>query len=259
MTSAPPVRVQNLICHYGNRRTLDGVSLTLEAGEILGVTGAAGAGTSTLIKAIMLLVAPRGGRVLVRGRSHELASSRTVIGYLPEEPRPPGHLTGRDVIAMTRAVQIDRCGVRRPVEDDGIDALAIDLELDPNLLAHPVRRYAKDDVQKLALVALLSTNREIFLLDRPMADLEPGARAGLRHRLKGHADHGGAVLIGSSRIEDFHDVAGRLLILSDGRLTEADKVEPFTDHADGGRPMSEAERMLLDPDHRSNRPSSLAG
>ncbi len=195
--------------------------MTLEAGEILGVTGASGAGMSTLIKAIMLLVAPQAGQVLIKGQHHGLASARAHIAYLPETVRPPGHLTGHDFIAMTRTVQP---GEAAPVD---IGALATDLDLKPALVALPIRRYAKDEVQKLALVALLATGRPILLLDRPMSDLEPSARAGLRHRLRRHADDGGAVLIGSSCIEDHHDVVDRLLMLKEGRLADVEAMEPF--------------------------------
>ena len=221
MTSAPPLCIQALTCRYGETVALDQVSMTLETGEILGVTGAPGAGTSTLIKAIMQLVALEAGHVLIRGEPHDLASSRSEIAYLPETIRPPGHLTGNDFITMTRAVQADLA------EEADITGLAGDLEFDPGLLAHPIRRYSKDDVQKLGLITLFSTGRSILLLDRPMADLEPAARAGLRHRLQSHAGNGGAVLIGSNYIEDHQDVVDRLVMLKDGQLVEVDEIEIF--------------------------------
>lgn len=215
MTSALPLCIRDLTCRYGDRTALDQISLTLETGEILGVTGAAGAGMTTLIKAILLLVAPQSGRVLIYGKPQELSSSRARIAYLPEALRPPGHLTGHDFIKMANTVH------RRKVDVGEVEALAVDLDLAPDLLAHPVRRYAKDDVQKLGLVAMFSTHRSILLLDRPMADLDPAARAGLRHRLKRHAENGGAVLIGSPLVEDHHDVTDRLVLLKNGRLVEA--------------------------------------
>ncbi len=221
MTSASPLSLQALTCRYGEQVALDQVSLTLEMGEILGVTGAPGAGMSTLIKAVMMLVAPQSGRVQVMGKPHDLASSRAHVAYLPEALRPPGHLSGGDFITMTRTV---RPG---PIEDKDLVGLAGDLEFDLSLLAHPIRRYAKEDVQKLGLIAVLSTGRPILLLDRPMSDLEPGTRAGLRHRLKLHAANGGSVLIGSHAVEDHQDVVDRLVMLKDGQVIEADAIEFF--------------------------------
>lgn len=219
MTSASPLSVEALTCRYGEQVALEQVSMTLETGEILGVTGEAGAGMSTLIKAIMMLVAPQAGRVLVNGQPHELPSSRAHLAYLPETLRPPGHLTGHDFVAMTRTVQPGAGAA------PDIAGLATDLEFDSGLLAHPIRRYAKDDVQKLGLISIFATGRPILLLDRPMSDLEPGARAGLRHRLKAHAAEGGAVLIGSHAIEDHQDVVDRLVLLKDARLIEADRID----------------------------------
>ena len=221
MTSALPLDIQALTCRYGDMLGLDRVSMTLEVGEILGVTGAPGAGASTLIKAIMMLVAPQAGRVLIMGKPHELASSRSHVAYLPETVRPPGHLSGHDFIAMTRTVQAG------PNRNADVGGLAADLGLDSELLAHPIRRYAKDDVQTLALIALFSGGRSILLLDRPMTDLDPAARAGLRHRLKGHAAEGGAVLIGSHAIEDHQDAVDRLIMLKGGELIDADTIEIF--------------------------------
>ncbi|NJO37640.1 MAG: ATP-binding cassette domain-containing protein [Rhizobiales bacterium] len=213
--------VEALTCRYGDMVALDRVSLELRPGEILGVTGAPGSGTSTLIKAIVMLVAPQAGRVLIMGKPHDLASSRCHVAYLPETIRPPGHLAGHDFIAMARTVQP---GTGRDID---IAGLAGDLAFDPALLAHPIRRYAKDEVQKLGLIAAFSAGRPILLLDRPMLDLEPAACAGLRHRLKTHAADGGAVLIGSHAIEDHHGVADRLVMLKDGSLCDVDLVDVF--------------------------------
>lgn len=221
MTSTPPLAIDSLTCSYGDRVALDRVSMVLGPSEILGVTGAPGAGISTLIRAITMLVAPQSGRVLIMGNPHDLASSRAHIAYLPETIRPPGHLSGNDFIAMARTLQPGPC------ETVDVAGLAGDLAFDPGLLSHPIRRYAKDDVQKLGLIALFSAGRPILLLDRPMLDLEPAARAGLRHRLKTHAAAGGAVLIGSHAIEDHQGVADRLVMLKDGKLFEADMVDVF--------------------------------
>lgn len=222
MTSAPPLDVQALTCRYGEKVALDEVSMVLEAGEVLGVTGAPGAGMSTLIKAIMMLVAPQTGTVSIMGKPHELASSRAHIAYLPETIRPPGHLSGDDFITIACTMQ----AARR--EDADVVGLAADIGFDPALLTHPIRRYAKEEIQKLGLIALLSADRPILLLDRPMSDLEPSARAGLRHRLKMHASRGGAVFIGSHAIEDHQDVVDRLVMLKDGKLIEADTIKIFS-------------------------------
>lgn len=217
--SAPPIAVEALTCRYGDRVALDQVTMTLEAGEILGVTGAPGAGMSTLVKAIMMLVAPQDGRVLIMGHPHDLPSSRAQIAYLPETIRPPGHLAGRDFITMTCAVQSGKNA------ESEVAGLAADLAFDLDLLGHPIRRYAKEDVQKLGLIAVFLANRPILLLDRPISDLEPAARAGLRHRLKRHASSGGAVLIGSHAIEDHQDAVNRLVLLKDGKICSAGAIE----------------------------------
>ncbi len=210
MTSAPVLHVQDLICSYGNQTVLDNLSLTLDEGEILGVAGAAGGGMSTLIKAILMLIAPQAGRILVFSQPHELSSSRAHLAYLPENLQTPGHLTGYDVVSMAGTVQGKS---QRSVEE-----LAIDLDLPLKHLAHPTRGYAAEDIQKLGLVALLSMDRPILLLDQPMLHIGPEARAGLGRRLHDHAAKGGSVLLGSHVIDDHQDIADRIVTLRDGRL-----------------------------------------
>ncbi len=212
MTSAPPLSIQDLTCCYGDQLVLDRLSLTLNEGEILGVAGSIGAGMSTLIKAVLLLVAPRSGRVLIFSNPHELSSHRAQLGYLPEDIKPPGHLTGYDVINMSRTMQGEAKA------RTSIDEIAADLDLPPERLMNPIRSYARDDIQKLGLVALLSMDRPILLLDQPMVHIGTSTRTGLINRLKDHAAKGGAVLLGSHLIDDHRDAADRLVTLTKGRI-----------------------------------------
>ena len=210
-----PLEIQDLTCRYGDRLILDRLCLALNAGEILDIKGAPGAGISTLIKTILLLVAPQAGRVLIFSKHHELSSSRDLIAYLPEAIQPPGHLTGYDVINMTRTVHGEVPA--KPF----IDGLAADLDLPLSILARPTRQYARDEIQKLGLVTLLSMGRPLFILDRPMSHISPSARAGVARHLTKHAANGGAVLLGSGDVDDNRDIADRLLTLRDGQLQSA--------------------------------------
>lgn len=217
MTSATPLSVQDLTCCYGDQLVLDALSFALNAGEILGISGAKGAGMSTLIKALLLLVAPKSGRVLVFSKPHELPSSRSLLAYLPEEITTPGHLTGHDVINMTRTIHGE------VKARNSIDELASDLDLPPERLIHPTGDYTKEDHQKLGLVALLSTERPILLLDQPMAHIGPSARAGLINHLRQYASKGGAVLLGSHQANDHQEISDRLVTLKDSRLISSAK------------------------------------
>jgi ABC-type multidrug transport system ATPase subunit len=212
MTTPPPLHVRDLVCRYGDRLVLDRLSLDLHAGEILGVVGALGAGVSTLIKGILLLVAPRAGKVQVYAKPHALASSRALIAYLPEDVQTPGHLTGKDVISMARSIQGETTAT------SSIEELSIDLDLPLERLLRPTRDYSKEDVQKLGLIALLSTGRPILLLDQPMTWIGGSARAGLTRRLREHAARGGAVLLGAHDVAEPDGIADRLLTLKEGRL-----------------------------------------
>ena len=213
MTSPPPLTIQNATCAYGNQLVLDDISLTLHAGEILGVKSDEGAGLSTLLKAILSLVTLKTGRILVFSQQHDTADSRAQLAYLPEEPQTPGHLTGCDVVTMARTVQ--------GKSKDAIEELAMDLDLPLKRLIFPTRDYSREDVQKLTLLTQLAMNRPILVLDQPMTHLSPAARKGLGCCLRNHTRKGGAVLMGSHVIDDFDGLADRLLLLEDGKLQAA--------------------------------------
>lgn len=212
MSATPPLQIDQLTCCYGATPVIDHLSFTLEAGEILGIAGAEGAGVSTLLKAVLLLVAPKSGRVLIFAKPHELASSRSQLAYLPEEINVPGHLTGYDVVNMTRTVHGE------VKAKSSIDDLARRLDLPEQRLIHPTRDCTKADSQKLGLIALLSMEKPILLLDQPMSHIGPEAKAGLTDCLRAYVAKGGAVLLGSHRQDDHQGVSDRLITLEKGKM-----------------------------------------
>ncbi|MGH6945414.1 MAG: ATP-binding cassette domain-containing protein, partial [Geminicoccaceae bacterium] len=159
----PAIELDRLCVRYGEASALEDVTLAVKEGEILGLIGRAGAGKSTLLKSIQGLAEPASGAILLFGEPHDRLASRDRLAYLPDRFRPPGHMSGREFLAMTLAVY------RQSVAWTAMQAAALRLELEPGALGEPVQGYSKSMAQKLGLLAVLLTGRPTLLLDEPLS------------------------------------------------------------------------------------------
>jgi beta-exotoxin I transport system ATP-binding protein len=164
-TTAAAIRAEDLTKYYGPRRGLEGLDLTIPAGEVFGYLGPNGAGKTTTIRLLLDFIRPTRGRVEVLGADPRRGgvAARRRIGYLP------GELTfeGRDRVIDTLDFLADaRGGVpRRRVEE-----LAARLELD---LSVRIRALSNGNKQKVGLVQAFMHDPELLILDEPTSGLDP--------------------------------------------------------------------------------------
>src|SRR5580700_9773515 len=109
------LEVRDLIKRYNRIPAVDGVSFTIEPGEILGYVGPNGAGKSTTVKMLIGLLAPSDGKILHGGRSviDDMPAFQQRLGYVPEEPNLYPFLSGREYLLL--------CGRLRGMERDTLD------------------------------------------------------------------------------------------------------------------------------------------
>lgn len=210
--AAHPVEIEGLWTRYGEATVLEDITLTVRAAEIFGVLGLDGAGKTSLLKSVLMLLKPEAGEVRLFGEAHHHPSARSRVAYLPERFQPPGHLSGYDFIGLTLAFH--GCRVRRA----RIAALAEEVELEPNGLRRPIRGYPKGMAQKLGLLAMLLTDRPLLILDEPMSGLAPKARRLLKQQLAACRARGRTILLSSPVPADHDWLCDRIAILHRGRL-----------------------------------------
>lgn len=210
----PALDVRGLVAGYGGPPVLDGVSLRLEAGELLAVLGGNGAGKSTLLRVLLGLLPPSAGTVSVYGvspQTHPVAA-RNRLAYVPENVAVYPHLSGVENLRYLLGL-----ADRRPDEQTLAAALReVDL---PEAAWHArAAGYSKGMRQKVLIALALLREAPLLLLDEPASGLDPEATDQLAALLARLRDAGKAILMVSHDLEATSAIADRYLFLARGRV-----------------------------------------
>jgi len=206
------VAIEKLSKSFGGTRALDGLDLEVRVGEIHGLLGPNGAGKTTAIRVLLgLLRADSGVARLLGGdpwRDAERLHRR--LAYVPGEVTLWPNLTGGEVIDLLGRL---RGGLDKKRRAELLERF----ELDPTRKA---RAYSKGNRQKVALVAALSSDVELLLLDEPTAGLDPLKDAVFRECLVELRAQGRTALLSSHILSEVEALADRVTIIRDGRAVE---------------------------------------
>jgi ABC-2 type transport system ATP-binding protein/ribosome-dependent ATPase len=188
---------------------VDGVSISIEAGEIVGLVGANGAGKTTFIRMLLGLLRPDRGRVMLFGEP-PTRSTRHRLGYMPQGMGLYEDLTVSQNLDFTARV----FGVEPPVLDGELaplgDYLVADLPLG-------LRR-------RIGFLAALSHRPDLLVLDEPTSGVGPVGRVGLWETIHDAADAGAGVLVTTHHMDEAEQ-CDRLVLLSAGRAVAAGTVD----------------------------------
>ncbi len=205
---------------------LDGVSLQLRAGEILGLAGLIGAGRTDLVRAVFALDELAAGEVCVvdatAGRATPRRRWAQGLGFLSENRKEEGLMLGQpiaDNVTLTKLGAFGRLGLvsgsrQRAAAQRWISTLAIKCR-DPG---QPVGHLSGGNQQKVALARLLEHPARIFLLDEPTRGIDVGSKAQIYRIIGELAAAGKAVLIVSSYLPELLGLCDRIGVMCRGRL-----------------------------------------
>ncbi len=218
------LRVVDLVVEGGGRRLLDGVSVDVAAGEIVGVAGVSGNGQTELVEALCGRRAAAGGRVEVAGQdltslavADRLAAG---LGRLTEDRRGSvvPHLTVEqnlvleDLAAFTRRGLLDRAAIRRHAEEM---IERFEIKATPTT---PVATLSGGNVQKVLLARTLHRDPRVLVAAQPTRGLDVGAYRYVHQRLTELRESGGGVLLISEDLDELRALADRIVVLLRGRI-----------------------------------------
>ena len=199
---------------FGQTRALEDVDLTLTTGKIVGLLGPNGSGKTTLIKILNGLLQPTAGTALVDGMLPG-PETKAVISYLPDRGYFPEWMRVGDMIDMfsdfytdfDRAKATDMCRT-------------LGLEADSR-----IKTLSKGTREKMQLMLVMSRAAKLYLLDEPIAGVDPAAREFIMQTILTNYNEEGTVLISTHLISDIEQVLDEAVFLQQGHIVLHEAVD----------------------------------
>ena len=203
-----------------------GVSLTVSAGEIVGLAGLVGAGRSEVARAIFGLDPAATGRVDVHGKALAMGSIDAAldagVGLVPEDRKREGlvlTMNCRENTSLAALPRLTRLGwVRRREERELAGRYADRLRVKVPTLEAVIATLSGGNQQKIALAKWLARECDVLIVDEPTRGIDVGAKAEIYELLDQLACEGKALLVISSELPELLGLCGRILVMRDGRL-----------------------------------------
>ncbi|MDN3356795.1 ATP-binding cassette domain-containing protein [Actinomadura sp. DC4] len=200
---------------YGDQVALDGLSLTVGPGEIVGLLGPNGAGKTTAVNILSTLERPDSGRALVAGHDvvREPAAVRRVIALTGQYAAVDEELTGRENLVLFARL----LGLRKATARER----AAELLTAFDLLDAADRRaatYSGGMRRRLDLAAGMVRDPSVVFLDEPTTGLDPRSRLALWEAVRGLRERGAAVLLTTQYLEEADRLADRIVVIDHGRV-----------------------------------------
>jgi heme exporter protein A len=217
MPSAPPaVDVSGVSRTFGRRRAVDGVTLTLHAGDCLALFGPNGAGKTTLMRLVAGLLKPTIGSVHVGGRLlRDDAAARAQVGLISHQSMLYRALTARENVefaAKLYGVPDARAAAMRALERMRVADRA----------SSPVRSLSRGLQQRVSIARAIVHEPSVVLLDEPYTGLDAAGSAALTEMLRLLRAGGSAMILVTHNVEEGLDVASHAAVMIAGRVVRQD-------------------------------------
>ncbi|MCZ8283426.1 MAG: LPS export ABC transporter ATP-binding protein [Aquidulcibacter sp.] len=202
---------------YKGRQVVNGVSLSLKRGEILGLLGPNGAGKTTCFYMVMGLIQPDFGDISIDGQDVTLlpmyVRARLGLGYLPQEPSIFRGMSVEDnVLAVLETIEPDA-----PTREFRATEILTELRID-RLRKQRATSLSGGERRRLEIARALATDPSFILLDEPFAGIDPLAIADIRDLIGFLKQRGIGVLITDHNVRDTLNIIDRATIIFDGEV-----------------------------------------
>ena len=211
---APVVQCMGLTKTYGRKIALNQVYLNLERGRIIGLLGPNGSGKTTLIKIMNGLLKPTAGEVLINGQRPGI-DTKLRISYLPERTylQP-----GMKVLELVQYFQDFYPDFR---VDRAFDMLAR-LQIPPQ---ERLKNLSKGTKEKVQLIMVMSRQAQLYLLDEPIAGVDPAARDYILKTIITNYNPEATMIVSTHLISDIENILDEVIFIRDGRIMLQDTME----------------------------------
>ena len=201
------LKITNVTKKYHHFKALNNVSMTLESGKIIGLLGPNGSGKTTLIKIINGLLKDYEGEVLVDGKNVGI-DSRKIISYLPDENYFQDWMYIKDVLSIFSDLYED-------FDKENRLTLMNRFKLDKGM---KIKEMSKGMKEKFQLSLVMSRKAKLYILDEPIAGVDPAAREVILDVILNNYEEDALVLISTHLISDLETIFDDVVFLKDGEI-----------------------------------------
>ncbi len=201
------LKCTGLTKRYGNVLALNKVDLTVERGKIIGILGPNGSGKTTLIKLINGLLTPTEGSVLVGGEAPGVETKK-IVSYLPDNSFLPSWMTAEQIIELFCDFYED---FRPELAYEMLDRLGVSRNT-------RLKNLSKGNKEKVCLILVMSRNALLYVLDEPIAAVDPATRDYVISTIINNYNPEASVLISTHIIADIEPVLDEVIFIDRGQI-----------------------------------------
>lgn len=223
--SAPAIEIDNLVVRFGRFTAVNGLSLTVNEGELFGFLGPNGAGKTTTIKVLIGSLRPTSGEIRVAGFRipAEFESVKQQFGYVPDTENHVEEFTGRENLELFARLY----DMPLSIVDESLARLELSEAADVVVSA-----YSKGMRRKLLIAREIMHRPKILYFDEPTANLDAHSTELVRELLRDLASQGTTIFLTTHNMEEVEQICDRVAILCRGELVDCDTPTNFvTRHA----------------------------
>ncbi|MBW7473590.1 ABC transporter ATP-binding protein [Paenibacillus oenotherae] len=213
------VVLQGIIRKFGKRTVLDGITLTIQRGELFGLLGPSGSGKTTLVKLITGIDSADGGTVHMLGQQMPRLSMLQRFGYMAQSDALYNDLTALQNLQFFAALY----GLKGRQAMERINGAMEIVSLLPHL-HKPVAAYSGGMKRRLSLAISLLHEPELLVLDEPTVGIDPVLRQSIWRELGAMRERGTTIIL-TTHVMDEADKCDRLALIREGKLTAVDTPE----------------------------------
>lgn len=208
------ISCQGLSKHFDGVRALDNVDLTVGTGRIIGLLGPNGSGKTTLIKILCGLIQKTSGTITVDGHAPD-TYTKSIISYLPDRMYFDDHARAVDMLKLFSDFYSD-------FDYEKAESMCASLGI---ALKQRIKAMSKGTKEKMQLVLVMSRKAKLYLLDEPIAGVDPAARDFILNTILTNYNSEGTVIISTHLIADIEQVLDEAIFLQNGHIVLHDTVD----------------------------------
>lgn len=201
------IECRGLYKRYGSRTALQDLNITIGHGRVIGLLGPNGSGKTTWIKLLNGLLTPSAGQILIEGEKPG-ALTHGLVSYLPDKNYLNKRMKVCEVLDFFETFYSDFCRERA-------QRLLSELHIDFHM---SLRKMSKGTLEKVQLILVMSRDAKLYILDEPIAGVDPAARDYILNTILTNYNPGATVLISTHLITDIEPVLDDVIFLKDGKI-----------------------------------------